>query len=276
MGHVTFLFRNFFTHKDFLPAAAEIPGTIYTPLHWVISMLLLALVVGLAVALGRRRDERLVRRVLLGIWICTLVLEPTKILWETYSGKEVSLEVGGVLPLYPCSVFMLALPLIIFGGRRARLAGSGYLCTIGLLGAAINFFYPINVLNNYSCLSFAGMHTLLYHGAMLFSCLLLLVSGYHRYSHAHTISECFLPSVPLLLWSIPANIINYSPVGSDYMFFKCNSFFLPAIFGDTPDVVTTLLAYLMYAFLPALFYLIPYLFHHAAKRRESTAAASSI
>ncbi len=255
MNGFTFLLKNFFTHKDFLPSASEVPGTIFTPLHWTVSMLLLAAVVGLAIIVGRRRDERLVRRILLVIWICAVILEPTKIIWESVSGKTVALEVGGVLPLYPCSVFMLALPFCVWGNHYLRTAGCGYLCTIGMLGAAINFFYPINVLSNYSCISFAGAHTLLYHGSMLFCCLLVQVSGYHRYTAAEHLWECFLPSIPLLLWSIPANIVNYSPIGSDYMFFKCNSFFLPAIFGDMPDAVTTLLAYLLYAFLPALFYL---------------------
>ena len=69
----------------------------------------------------------------------------------------------------------------------------------------------------------------------------------------------------MLIMSIPANIINFSPIGSDYMFFKCNSFFLPAIFGGLPDGVTTLLAYLLYATLPALFYLPGYM-----KNKRST------
>jgi hypothetical protein len=255
MQQLIFLLKNFFTHKDFLPPADQLPGTIYTPLHWVVSMLLLAIVIGLAVWLGRRCEERTIRRILLIIWIYAIVFEPTKILWETFCGKEVSLEVGGVLPFYPCSVFMLALPLLVFGGRRLRICGGGYLCTIGMLGAMINFFYPINVLSNYSCISFAGAHTLLYHGAMLFCCLLIQISGYHRYSYARNVGECFFAALPLLIWSIPANIINYSPIGSDYMFFKCNSFFLPAIFGGIPDPVTTVLAYLLYTLLPALFYL---------------------
>jgi hypothetical protein len=161
--------------------------------------------------------------------------------------------------LYRKAAALLALPLCIWGGRRARLAGCGYLCTLGFLGAAINFFYPVNVLSHYSCLSFAGMHTLLYHGSMLFCCMLIRISHYHRYSDARTVGECFLPALPLLLWSIPANIINFSPINSDYMFFKCNSFFLPALFGSLPDGVTTVLAYALYLLLPTAFYILPYL-----------------
>ena len=50
-----------------------------------------------------------------------------------------------------------------------------------LIRAAIflyNFFYPANVLSNYSCLSFAGAHTMLFHGTMMFCFMLLPVVFY--------------------------------------------------------------------------------------------------
>jgi hypothetical protein len=274
MQDIAFLFRTFFTHKDFLSAAGEIPGTLYTPLHWAVSTVLLIAVILLAVWVGRKGDERLVRRIMLGIWICAIVWEPTKILWESFCGKEISLEVGGVLPFYPCSVFMLALPLCIWGNRTLRFAGCGYLCTVGLLGAAINFFYPVNVLGHYSCLSFAGLHTLLYHGSMLFCALLVQASGYHRYRDAWSAAACFLPSLPLLLWSVPANIINFSPIDSDYMFFKCDSFFLPSLFGGLSDGVTTVLAYILYAALPACFYLPGYILRVYRSGRSASALSN--
>ena len=31
------LLKNFFTHKDFLPSADQIPGTMFTPLHFIFS-----------------------------------------------------------------------------------------------------------------------------------------------------------------------------------------------------------------------------------------------
>jgi hypothetical protein len=255
MQDIAFLFRTFFAHKDFLSAAGEIPGTLYTPLHWSVSAVLLIAVILLAVWVGRKGDERLVRRIMLGIWICAIVWEPTKILWESFCGKEISLEVGGVLPFYPCSVFMLALPLCIWGNRTLRFAGCGYLCTVGLLGAAINFFYPVNVLSHYACFSFAGLHTLLYHGSMLFCALLVQVSGYHRYRDAWSAAACFLPSLPLLLWSVPANIINFSPIDSDYMFFKLESFIFAPLGAATPDWLAVILVYAAYLIIHSLPYL---------------------
>jgi hypothetical protein len=247
------LIENFFTHKDFL-GGLNLPGRLFSPLHLIFSACLLALIIHSAFRIAKKSENKQ-RKLLLTLWALFVILEIVKTLYEAFLGKSVRFEVGGVLPLYPCSVYLYTLPFCFSKNRRVRLAACGYLFTVGFLGAAINFVYPANVLSNYSCISFMGFHTLSYHGTMLFSMLVMLISGYHRYDGIKKPLELLLPALPMLIMSIPANIINFSPIGSDYMFFKCNSFFLPALFGGLPDGVTTLLAYLLYATLPALFYL---------------------
>ena len=39
------------------------------------------------------------------------------------------------------------------------------------------------------------------------------------------------------------------------MFFKCNSFFLPAVFGWLEDWQSTVILYVLYLLLPVVFYL---------------------
>ena len=261
------LFENFFTHKDFL-GGLELPGRLFSPLHIVFSVCLLAAVVILAVLVSKMSEESR-RRILMTLWILFVILEVVKTTYESLCGSEPRFEVGGILPLYPCSVYLYSFPFCFSKNRAVRLAACGYLFTMGFLGAAINFVYPVNVLSNYSCISFMGFHTLFFHGTMLFSMLVMLFSGYHRYSHVEKFSELILPALPMLIVSIPANIVNFSPIGSDYMFFKANSFFLPAIFGDLSDSVTTVIAYLLYAILPGLFYLPGYIMN--AKGRMQNA-----
>ncbi len=247
------LFENFFTHKDFL-GGLDLPGRLFSPLHLVFSACVLALVVGLAVFLSKK-SERTRKNVLLTIWVIFLVLEVVKTLYESFLGAEIRLEVSGVLPFYPCSIYLYALPFCFFKNEKVRSAACGYMFTVGLIGASINFVYPVNVLSNYSCISFMGFHTHFFHGAMLFTMLVMLLSGYHTYMSLTRWRDLLLPSIPVLIVSIPANIINFSPIGSDYMFFKCNSFFLPAIVGSLSDVVTTFIVYGVYIAVPALFYL---------------------
>lgn len=258
------LIENFFTHKDFL-GGLNLPGRLFSPLHLIFSAFLLALIIHSAFRIAKKSENKQ-RKLLLTLWALFVILEIVKTLYEAFLGKSVRFEVGGVLPLYPCSVYLYTLPFCFSKNRRVRLAACGYLFTVGFLGAAINFVYPANVLSNYSCISFMGFHTLFFHGTMLFSMLVMLFSGYHRYNGVEKPWEFILPAMPMLIMSIPANIINFSPIGSDYMFFKCNSFFLPALFGSLPDGVTTVLAYLLYSILPASFYLPMYFY----KRRQKS------
>ncbi len=248
------LIRNFFTHKDFLPPAHALPGTLFSPLHLIFSACLLALVIFLAIKLSKKQDTT-IRKVFAVIWILAVVLEITKILWETYTGRSVNVEWGGILPLYPCSIFMYAMPFAIWGKSSVRYAACGYVCSLGFLGAAINFVYPANILSNYSCISFAGFHTLFFHGSMLFCALVMLMSGYHSFKRAEKWYHLLLPAVPALLVSIAANAVNFSKIGSDYMFFKLNSFFLAPIGAALDDWITVLIVYAAYLLIHALPYL---------------------
>ena len=258
------LLKHFFTHKDFLPPAGEIAGTLFTPLHIGFAVVFLAAVIGLALWTAKRQ-ENTIRWVFGVLWATLCVLEITKILWETYSGRTVSVEWTGVLPLYPCSIFMYAMPLAIWGKGVVRYMGCGYVCSLGFLGGGINFVYPANILSNYSCISFAGFHTFLFHGAILFCGIVMLLSGYHSYKQVTRAWQLVLPAVPALAVSLVANSVNFSPIGSDYMFFKLNSFFFAPIGAATPDWLSVILVYGLYLLIHAL----PYLpFYWINKRKK--------
>ena len=269
MSDLIFLFKNFFTHKDFLPPADELAGTLFTPLHLVFAAILLAAVIGLGLFLAKK-SERTVRTVFFVIWITMVCFEIVKIVWETVSGAAVNFEAGGVLPLYPCSIFMYAMPLAIWGKGWVRYMGCGYVCSLGLLGGAINFLYPANVLGRYSCLSFAGFHTFFYHGAIVFCALVMLRSGYHSYTRATRPRHLLLPAIPALCVSVIANAVNFSPIGSDYMFFKLNSFFFAPIGAATPDWLSVILVYLIYLLIHALPYLPSYISKVRADKKQRT------
>ncbi len=248
------LFQNFFTHKDFLPPADELAGTLFTPLHFAFATLIAALVITLGLFLSKK-SEKTIRIVFGVLWALAFVFEIVKIVWETYAGKTTAFEWGGILPLYPCSIFLYAMPLAIFGKGKVRYMGCGYVCSLGLLGGLINFIYPANILSNYSCISFAGFHTFFYHGMIAFCALVMLKSGYHSYKNAKKATDLLLPAVPALLVSLVANAVNFSRIGSDYMFFKLNSFFFAPIGAATPDWFSVILVYIIYLIIHALPYL---------------------
>lgn len=252
MKDINYLLENFFTHKDKLAPADKLPGTMFTPLHFIVAGIILALVIVCAILI--RKKEKLIKPIFIVLWATVSVLEVVKIVWESTTGNEVRLEVTGILPLYPCSIFMYAMPFAIWGSGKVKQSACGYVCTLGLLGASVNFFYPMTVLYRYSIISFSAMHSMLYHAVMLFTCLTMLLSGYHRYTKVNSVIELFLPCIPTLIMSIPANIVNYT-LNADYMFFRGTSAFLPSIFGGTDTVIITLIIYALYVIVPACFYL---------------------
>jgi hypothetical protein len=159
---------------------------------------------------------------------------------------------------------MYAMPFAIWGNDFWKRAACGFVCTVGMFGGAINFFYPMTILYRYSCISFAGFHTFFYHGVMLFTCLTMLISGYHRYQ-ADKWWQPFVACIFPLIVSIPANIVNYT-VGADYMFFRGNSAFLPALLGGVSDPLTTVIIYALYIAVPVSFYL-PSLIKNLCKKK---------
>ena len=61
------LMRNFFTHKDFLPGADQMPGTLFTPLHMLVSAICIA-IIALACILLRKKDEKKLQKVFAALW----------------------------------------------------------------------------------------------------------------------------------------------------------------------------------------------------------------
>lgn len=257
MKNFSYLLQNFFTNKDFLAPPEQLPGTLFTPLQFVFSAVLLILIIVSAVYVARH--QALIKPVFIGIWVTLALLEIIIISWESLSGAVVGLDMKSNLPLYPCSLFLYAMPFAIWGKGNVKKSFCGYICTLGLLGAAVNFLYPANRLSAYSCISFVGFHTFLFHGCMLFTCMVMLLSGYHRYTGVKHWGELFLPCIPTLLLSIPANLVNYSPIGADYMFFRGQFPPLDTLLASLGPLQIVMLLYFLYITVPALFYLPSYL-----------------
>ena len=266
MKDFKYLIENFFTHKDKLAPAEELPGTMFSTLHFIVAGILLAIVIIFAILICKK--EKFIKPVFGVLWVMVVVLEIVKIVWESTTGNKVYLEVTGILPLYPCSIFMYVMPFAIWGKGKFKQMACSYVCTLGLLGALVNFLYPMTVLFRYSIISFSAMHSMIYHAVMLFTCLTMLISKYHKYTNVTSFVDLLLPCIPSLIMSIPANIVNYT-FGADYMFFRGTSAFLPAIFGGVETVVVTIIIYLLYVIVPALFYLPSYIANKIKKPTNS-------
>ena len=109
------------------------------------------------------------------------------------------------------------------------------------------------------------------HSVMLFTAMVMLLSGYHRYTRVTEVWQLFIPCIPSLILSIPANIVNYT-FNADYMFFRGTSAFLPAIFGDMKKIWVTIIIYALYIIVPACFYLPSFIAQMKLRKQEPLAA----
>ena len=256
------MFKYFFTHKSYLPS--DISGKLFSPLHIIFAVVIATCVILLAIFL-RKINVKKIKILFICIWVVTLVLEVAKILWETFSGPD-GFYVGGYLPLYPCSIFMYVMPFIIWCKKESFCykSASGYLCTIGFIGALVNFIYPQNVLSNYPCYTFAGLHTLIYHALMLFVVLLLLLSKQYDYKK---ITDGFLALIPLFITAIPATIVNYL-CNASYLFLRGGIFPFSAIHAAMPEALYVVLMIVGYFLASFIFYL-PYWIAKRIKKSKS-------
>lgn len=266
MKDMTYVLKNFFTHKDYLVPGAQIPGTMFTPLHFLFAAALLTLIVSSAMFVSRRK--KLLKPVLASVWVLMIFWEFAIVYWDSTAGKTVGLDLKTNLSLYPCSLYLYTMPFVLWGKGKVRQACCGYICTVGLLGALINLMVPTTRLWDYSCISFAGMHTQCFHGAMFFTYLVLVFSDYHRYDSITSWHDLLLPSLPCLLLSIPANLVNYT-IGADYMFFTGQFPVVARIFGNTRPILITLTLYVFYTFVPALFYVRGLLRHRRMEEEDA-------
>ncbi len=269
MHTVKDLFQNFFTHKDFLPPPEEWPGTLFSPFQ-ILFCAAVAILIAAACFRLAKKSEKKQKTVFFVLWLIAFITEPIIGFYDTFAGARVFADWASILPFWPCSIFLFTAPFAIFGKGNVRHAACGYICTLGLLGGLINFVYPATYISCYSCISFAGFRTIFFHGAIIFTALTMLLSGYHSFKNVKSRKQLLLPVVPTLLISIPANIVNLT-LGTDYMFFKLESFFFAPIGKATPDWFSILFIYCIYLIIHCAPYLPSYIAQHKPQIKEQTA-----
>ena len=96
---------------------------------------------------------------------------------------------------------------------------------------------------------------------MVFDALLMLFSGYYRFR----LRDCALAFLPVLVVSIPANLVNLV-YHCDYMFFGGGFFPFSLIADHLPDWLWVIVLYAGYFAVPLLFFYLPA--HLIGKRKE--------
>ena len=96
-----------------------------------------------------------------------------------------------------------------------------------------------------------------------------------RYTNIDRKRYLLLASVPTVLLSIPANILNYSPIEADYMYFTGKFILLQILFPRAPRPAITLLMYFLYIGIPPFFFLPSYISQRRKKKLAEEAAKTT-
>ncbi len=267
MKDIWYVILNFFTHKDFLVDAKYIPGTLGTPLHKAAVVVYTIIIIWSAVYVSKHKEKIIPS--FKWMWIILVVWEVLRFYYDCCAGEYDHWALRDGLPLYPCSLYLYVMPFVIWGNEFWKKVAYGYLLTLGMLGAVTNFYFTSIVLKYYSVISFVGLHTYVFHGALMYTFLVLLMSGMANYRNVKHVYELFIPSIASLLLSIPANLVNYSKIDADYMFFRGRFPILPKLFPFADNRQMLMIVYVLYIIIPMAFYLPSFLCNRYAMRHHS-------
>lgn len=215
---------SFFDYKTSIEGYA---GQDFLGLYHILFILVGAAAVALLCYRFRRCRRETIRRYLGVLFVVLFLLEIVKILWEAHWDLSTggSFNWTGTLPLYTCTLLVYTLPFAVWGKGKARDCALCFLTTLGIFSGATNFFVP-PVLNLYPFFTFGTFLSLNYHFLMVFTGVLLLVTGYFRPIHPGDARRGWVPVICLSAIVIPANFLlsryvcpNAVP-GPDYMLYQ--------------------------------------------------------
>ena len=205
------LLYHFFDYKYNIPNfESDLFGTehiVYIFVSLIVTILLCILL--------RKTDHKKIDIFLKVLSILVIILEVTKISWESY--YDISTGRGfntiGIIPVYTCSIFIYCLFLTAWLKKdsKVRRFALSFLTTISLLSGLIGMIY-CNGLNWYPFWTFGGWYSLSFHFSMFFVGMFLLSTGY-KILDWHDIIAGWVPLVAMSVLAVPINYIFHA----DYM-----------------------------------------------------------
>lgn len=177
--------------------------------------------------------------------ITAWIAEAVKIL-VTYAIGDLTWKNG--LPIYFCSLFLYSSVFAVFSKKPAvKLIGNS-----SLMGGVVAGFFGIlysPALKYYPVYHYLGMHTLIFHAVMIYSGILVLITGHY----IPKIKDIFYSTVLLLSLTVIAIIVN-KLADANYMFLEvplagAPTYIVVQIFGNNLYTPVVILAQLFLPFL---------------------------
>ena len=144
---------------------------------YIIALSIVVVLICVGLYLSRNMDKKNVKKVITIMAIWTIISEIIKMIFTgvTYGVKEVDF-----LPLYFCSLFMFCTVFSVVPNEKLNKMGLSFLFYGGIIGATAFFIYPSACIPNYPIYHFMCIRTMLYHGSMIYTGILIVLTGYYK------------------------------------------------------------------------------------------------
>lgn len=194
---------NFFDYKYNIVYNGE---DFFGPLHIAYIITSIIVIIFLTNRL-RKKDKKIIDKILLYSAIFLTIEEITKISWESYWDINTGhgFNVGGILPLETCSIFMYCLWTAVLRKGRVRNNALTWMSSIGIVGG-ISYIIFANVLKWYPFFTYGAFHSLIFHFMMVFIGVLIVWSGYCRFEK-QDIFYGFIPQLMVASVVVPLDYI---------------------------------------------------------------------
>ena len=185
---------------------------LFSPMHFV--FIAYAIISTILVAIfARKANHKHIDLILKIASIWVLVLEITKISWESYydiSGGHGFNKIG-IIPVYTCSLYIYTMLLAAWTKGKVKEYSLSFLTTVSVFSGFVGIIY-CNGLNWYPFWTFGAFYSMFFHYSMLLTGVFLLATKYKKLEWIDAIKG-WIPMCILALLAIP---IDYE-YGADYM-----------------------------------------------------------
>lgn len=153
----------------------------WSPTYFAALFIVVIMIVA-GLCLYRKLKEKQVRAVLFSMATFTISTEIVKMI---FTGLTYGIERVEFTPLYFCSSYMYALVFSLCKNEKLRQIGLTFLFFGGIVGAAAFFLYPSACIPNYPIYHFMCIRTMLYHGSMIYTGIIIVLTGCYKPDISH-------------------------------------------------------------------------------------------
>ncbi len=255
------------------------PNGAFSPQHISLVSVCLLLMIGLAIGLGiwlRKKDFKIKNRVIIVSAISILSFEAVKIfvniLDEALYGDNVLKTILWNLPLFLCSIMLIAIPVAAFCRGRLKEGALDFVMMFGILGA---LFGPIGAIQDYEAypaFSFHNVVSAITHSISGFTSLYIIISGIASVRLKNIwISYTILGAFGVLAYTV--NVICELVYGGspNYMFLMSDDgtpyFIVTAMVGGN-KVLYPIVVMILFVIYMSLFYGVYFLIRHLYAKKH--------